>query len=506
MSEHLISGVDAENTSDQTKSISKGFIMAAGKSSRFQPNSLNMPKTLYSIHGESLLERNANLLDTAFELETLYLVAGSNISLIKDAVSGMSSLNASIQVIDVSDKTASCGLLEGFAAIADYVEDDEPFVCVLGDEYYGGGDHSVFAEFVRNQTEYSAVCAVKACTFPQECQKNYSAAYDRKNSSISGIVEKPARMDYDFFGLGLMAAKGAMARLAKEKCAEDAKLSPYELINVLVENGDKVLGCEFSDEYVNVNRPQDLELAIRQSRKKLFDSFSVDVVIPALNEEDCIGYVVRDFLSVCDKVIVMDNMSRDCTAQKAREAGATVYSQAMAGYGDAIVKGMDKSSAHIIAIAEADGTFRADDLRNMLGMLRNTDAVIGTRTYRLLIQDGAFMPFLLRMGNIAVGLLVSVLWRRGGARFTDVGCSLRAMWMETFQDIRPELVGKGPEFAPEVMLELLSKQRRVIEVPVSYYPRLAGDSKLSGSYFNSAKTALKMLALILRKRFRPGQK
>ena len=73
-----------------------------------------------------------------------------------------------------------------------------------------------------------------------------------------------------------------------------------------------------------------------------------------------------------------------------------------------------------------------------------------------------------------------------------------------YEKIRPRLVGKGPEFAPEMMIEVLRMRRRVVEVPISYYARIGGDSKHSASFLQLARTALKMLRLILRKRFFPG--
>lgn len=483
-------------SSKKTANIRKGFIMAAGKGSRFTPNSKTIPKTLFSVCGQTLLELNARQLDRAFDLDVLYFVAGHQKGLICDAVEKISGLNARTRVID-SKNFHFQGLLTGFAAIADHVEPEEPFVCVLGDEFYGGDDHEAFAGFVQG-LDFSVVCAIKRCLYPDECKRNYAVAYE--NNRISGVREKPSKMDFDFFGLGLIAAKGELAKLAKTRCSQKSTLSPYELINDFMKKDAAVYGHEFFDMYVNVNRPEHLDLAKDRFHKKHWDSFSIDVVIPALNEEKSIGYVVRDFKRVCANVIVMDNFSTDNTAQKAADAGAIVHSLSMEGYGDALLKGMEKSDADIIAMAEADGTFRADDLQKLLEHLKSADAVIGARTCKCLIQKGAFMPFLLRMGNIAVGLLISVLWWRSRLRFTDAGCTLRAMWRQTFETIRPGLGGKGPEFAPEVIVELLSKGQRVIEIPVSYYPRMAGDSKLSGNYLNSAKTALRMLVLIALKR------
>jgi len=62
----------------------------------------------------------------------------------------------------------------------------------------------------------------------------------------------------------------------------------------------------------------------------------VCAVIPALNEEESISLVLRDLpRDVVRDVIVVDNGSTDATAQRAREAGATVVPEPRRGYGSA---------------------------------------------------------------------------------------------------------------------------------------------------------------------------
>jgi glycosyltransferase involved in cell wall biosynthesis len=223
--------------------------------------------------------------------------------------------------------------------------------------------------------------------------------------------------------------------------------------------------------------------------------------VPAHNEAESIEYVVRDFRKRCRQVIVLDNQSPDGTARKARDAGAVVYSESLAGYGDAIKKGLDRSDADILVVVEADGTFRANDLPKLLTYLLDSDAVIGSRTYWHYVEYGANMGFLQREVNLIFGLLVTLLWWNRQSRFTDVGCSYRAFWRESYERVADRLIGKGPEFAPELVIEFLNDWQRVIEVPVPYHARVLGTSKFSGGFWGSAKTALRMLRMILCKRW-----
>ena len=67
----------------------------------------------------------------------------------------------------------------------------------------------------------------------------------------------------------------------------------------------------------------------------------VSVVIPALNEEEPIGDVVRAIpRAVVDEVLVVDNGSTDATAERARTAGARVVSEPRRGYGRACQAGI----------------------------------------------------------------------------------------------------------------------------------------------------------------------
>jgi hypothetical protein len=102
---------------------------------------------------------------------------------------------------------------------------------------------------------------------------------------------------------------------------------------------------------------------------------------------------------------------------------------------------------------------------------------------------------------VVVGKLVEAMWWGQQPRFTDVGCTFRAVWKEAWLKVRDRMEGVGPEFSPEMMIEMLRARRRVIEIPVSYYARVSGTSKHSENYFKISKTALRMLRVIFKKRF-----
>ena len=107
----------------------------------------------------------------------------------------------------------------------------------------------------------------------------------------------------------------------------------------------------------------------------------------------------------------------------------------------------------------------------------------------------------LRIANLMVAKFVEILWlKHNEPRFTDVGCTYRTFWKTEYDEIKHNFIGKAPEFSPEMMIEFIRNNKRVIEIPISYYTRLGGKSKYSESKLAILKTGFKMLSLILKKK------
>jgi len=230
---------------------------------------------------------------------------------------------------------------------------------------------------------------------------------------------------------------------------------------------------------------------------------TVSLVIPAYNEEATIGGVVEEFRAVphLDEIVVVDNNCTDRTAEIAEAAGARVVRESRPGYGSALMRGMAEAIGDILVLTEADGSFAARDVEKLLIYLDDAGMVMGTRTTRQLVEQGANMRFFLRWGNVFMAKRLQVLWLRPSEpRFTDVGCTYRALTRATFEAIRPLLRETGPAFSPEMMCAALIARVRVVEIPVTYRPRSGGESKHSDTFARQARTAWKMFKVIWRMR------
>ena len=225
----------------------------------------------------------------------------------------------------------------------------------------------------------------------------------------------------------------------------------------------------------------------------------VSVVFPAYNEEPNIRQAVEDFFvpGVVDEVVVVDNNSRDRTAEEAAAAGARVVSEMTQGYGHALRRGLREASGDLIIMAEPDGTFLGRDVLKLLAYADDFDMVCGTRTTRELVWDQANMGWFLRMGNWTVAKMLQMLY--GGPSLSDCGCTLRLTHRAALERIRGDLTVGGSHFLPEMVILALKQGLKVIEVPVNYRGRV-GESKITGNLKGTLKTGFNMIGLIIKDR------
>jgi glycosyltransferase involved in cell wall biosynthesis len=225
----------------------------------------------------------------------------------------------------------------------------------------------------------------------------------------------------------------------------------------------------------------------------------VSVVLPAYNEELHIRRAVDDFFlpGVVDEVVVVNNNSRDRTAEEAAMTQARVVNEPSQGYGHALRRGLREATGDLVILAEPDGTFVGRDVLKLLAYSEDFDMVCGTRTTRELIWAQANMGWFLRVGNWAVAKLIQVL--HAGPSLTDCGCTLRLIRRPALEQISGRLTVGGSHFLPEMVILALKGGLRVIEVPVNYRGRV-GESKITGTFKGALITGSRMIALVLRYR------
>jgi hypothetical protein len=216
------------------------------------------------------------------------------------------------------------------------------------------------------------------------------------------------------------------------------------------------------------------------------------VVIPALDEEEAIGAVVREIPPLVDEVIVVDNGSRDRTAEEARAVGARVVSEPRRGYGHACLAGIAAASnADVLVFLDGDHSDYPAQLADVVAPVLEgrADLVIGSRTRGR--QAAGAHPWHAILGTrLCVGLMNLLT----GSRATDLG-PFRAITAEALR--RLDMCDTGYGWTVEMQVKAARQGLRVVEVPVDYRPRI-GRSKVSGTLRGTIGAGTKIIATILR--------
>ena len=225
------------------------------------------------------------------------------------------------------------------------------------------------------------------------------------------------------------------------------------------------------------------------------------VVIPAYNEELSIAAIIDDVKKSCPdaEIIVVDDGSKDKTAQIGRDKGIKVISNPTNfGYGAALKVGFmyesdTNSTVKYMASLDADGTYPAKRIPDLYKTCKDKgyDLVVGSR----FLGKDTGMPIIRRFGNRIFAILLSIY---SGKRITDTSTGMRVFntqILPLFDNLPDSL-----DFATAMTTYALFNKLSYCEIPIEYYER-AGESKLS-----SLKDGYKFLHIIMSstRRYRPG--
>ncbi|MDY6769241.1 MAG: glycosyltransferase family 2 protein, partial [Candidatus Nanohaloarchaea archaeon] len=221
----------------------------------------------------------------------------------------------------------------------------------------------------------------------------------------------------------------------------------------------------------------------------------VCVTIPAYNEEETVGSVVRDCSEVLEReghdyeVIVMDDGSTDGTVSAAEEAGAVVYSHhTNRGLGNTFASAMRHVLDHnpdVIVNIDADGQYEPEEMPALIEPVANgeADMTLGTRSVFSLDH----MPMGKKVGNKIGSLVTSILSEQ---YIRDAQSGYRAF--------SPELAARWTLFGSytyvqESLIQAAHKGYTIKQVPISFYEREAGDSRLISSLASYIRNAARIV-------------
>jgi glycosyltransferase involved in cell wall biosynthesis len=224
----------------------------------------------------------------------------------------------------------------------------------------------------------------------------------------------------------------------------------------------------------------------------------VSVIIPTHNEAQSIARVLADLpTDIVTEVLVVDSSSTDGTPEIASKMGARVLHEPRRGYGRACLTGLAAAnSPDVVVFLDGDYSDRPAELPLLLAPIIHgeADITLGSRLGKQSIRGA--LPWHQVFGNRLAARLIRVLY---GVTITDLG-PFRAGRVGTLRALALEETTYG--WAVEMILKGTLAGFRVVEVPVSYYPRI-GKSKISGTLRGTVGAGWFILSLILRYYFRP---
>jgi glycosyltransferase involved in cell wall biosynthesis len=225
----------------------------------------------------------------------------------------------------------------------------------------------------------------------------------------------------------------------------------------------------------------------------------VSVVFSTYNEKDSIRKSIQDFFNTgyVDEIIVVNNNAAEGTSEEIAKTKAKEIFEKKQGYGYGYRRGLKEASGSIIIMSEPDGTFIAKDILKLLVYSEDFDVVFGSRTRDSLILEGANMGAFLKHGNWAMGKIVEVLFNTPS--LSDVGCTMRLIKRRALEKIQPHFKSGGSYFGLEMMLLVILKKIKLIELPLHYCKRI-GKSSVTGDFWKTLVLGTKMFFIVIKYR------
>lgn len=211
-------------------------------------------------------------------------------------------------------------------------------------------------------------------------------------------------------------------------------------------------------------------------------------IIPAYNEEHRVGPVVADALRYVHAVLVVDDGSRDRTAEAAERHGAVVVRhETNCGKGVALATGLSWASRNDFAAAitlDGDGQHLPAEIPRFIEHYRQTgaDIIVGTR-----MSDNANMPIIRKATNIVTSIVISCI---AGRKITDSQSGFRLLKCCT----SGALPVMSSRFAaePEILVKAARKGLLIREIPIT---TIYGDEK---SKISPVRDTARFVTLALR--------
>ena len=219
----------------------------------------------------------------------------------------------------------------------------------------------------------------------------------------------------------------------------------------------------------------------------------ISVVIPAYNEEESIGLVIKSLpQKKIKEIIVVNNGSSDKTASIAKQYGARVVNEICRGYGAACLKGISKvNDPEIVVFVDGDFSDYPEEIEILVKPIveNRADFVLGSRM--IFSESRAALLPQARYGNLLAVFLIRLFFRY---KFTDLG-PFRAIRYQSLKEI--SMTDKNFGWTVEMQIKAVKHGLKIMEIPVHYRKRI-GVSKITGTISGTFKAGIKIIFTIFK--------
>ena len=222
----------------------------------------------------------------------------------------------------------------------------------------------------------------------------------------------------------------------------------------------------------------------------------VTILMPAHNEEESLKWLLPRLVQTLNtlkppcETIVVDDGSTDQTALIAIQYGLRVVKNPFRrGKGASIREGLRYASGDCVVTMDADGSNIPADLPSLIKPIISgyADAVVGSR-FKQKLADSAHEPFIRRIGNAFFNIAIFLTT---GFPISDSQSGYRAFSKQVLASV--PTYTNGFEWETEMLLKVIKRGYRIVEVPIHYKERVAGVSRLA-----LLDDSIKFLTLIVR--------
>ena len=477
--------------------IKIGVIAAAGKGTRAYPRTTFIPKPLFQIDGKSILAHNIDLLIKKIGVQKIYVIVGH----LKEQILSELDLirKEGIKVSIESCEWTTKGLASDVASLHNKI--NEPFLTILGDEYYYKTNHEVFLDTLIKHRALAGSIGVIHTPILSRIRKNYSV--ELEGSIIKNLVEKPQEPINNLLGLGsyLLTPEYFDFFNKTSPSSRSGVIEITDVIDKMAKETQRVYSTNINCEYYNINSMQDYHAAVYDVRNDKFPTYKISMVVPTKNNDRSLPDVLTDFNGKVHEILVIDANSNDNTLSIIKEYNVNLeyfFREKINHFeGIQVRQGIEKVTGDIILVVPPDGSFRSKDLPKLLEYIKDCDMVIGTRTTRQMIEQGSNLKPLPRFINLFLGKLIEIFWWSEEPRFTDVDCRFMAIWKESYHKIKPTLTEEGRFYTAEMMINIVRRHMRCIEIPVSYFKTVGNDHY---SLSDALSDAIRVMKIIYKKK------